>query len=306
MARAVKVTAVVLNWKRPDDTIACVDSLRASDPAPEVIVVDNASGDDSLERLRAAGIDPIAHERNDGYAGGNNVGIRRALEGDPDAVLVLNNDVVVAPEAVGELARALGHGTGITAPLSLLPDGRIDFYTARVDLRNMALVARGRDEPEPTPPLTEPVETDYATGSAMMVDAGLLRRLGGFDDRFFLVWEDVDLCLRALKMAARCLVVPAARVMHARSASFGGDGSALYKYFFVRNSYLVLGEHGRWPWRTRTRKLIDRRYDGWATDPRDPVAARAIARGLADGRAGRFGPPPDDLADDLAAAAGSA
>lgn len=305
----MKVTAVVLNWRRPEDTIACVCALQASDPAPEVIVVDNASADGSVEAIRAAfpGLPLIENERNDGYAGGNNAGIARALAGAPDAVLIVNNDVLVGPGDIATMTAELGGSYGIVAPLSLLAErpGVIDFYTARVDLRNMALIARGRDEPEPEPPLAQPVETDYATGSAMLIDAGLLRRLDGFDDRFFLVWEDVDLCIRARRLGARCLVVPAARVLHGRSISFGGDGSPLYKYFFARNSFLILAKHGRWPWRARTRRLIERRYEGWADDPGDPVAARAIGRGLADGRAGRFGPPPEDLVASLADPAGS-
>jgi hypothetical protein len=295
----VRVVAVVLNWRRPEDTIACVASLRAGTVVPQIIVVDNASGDASVEAIRAAhpDITLIEHVRNDGYAGGNNVGIARALAGDAEAVLVLNNDVEVAPDALEVLTAAQGGSYRITAPLSVLAGspGVIDFYTARVDLRNMALIARGRDEPEPDPPFRDPVESDYATGSAMLIDADLLQTLGGFDERTFLVWEDVDLCLRARRAGARVLVAPAARVRHARGASFGADGSPLYKYFFVRNSFLILAEHGRWPWRARTRALIERRYEGWAGDPRDPVAARAIALGLEHGRTGRFGPPPPEL-----------
>lgn len=297
----MKIVAVVLNWRRADDTIACVRALDAG----EVIVVDNASGDDSIERISAAcpGAQVLAHHTNAGYAGGNNVGIAAALERGPDAVAILNNDVVVQPGALSIMAEHLRGSTGIVAPLSLLADtpGVIDFYTARVDLRNMALLARGRDEPEPDPPLTEPVPTDYATGSAMLIEARLLRKLGGFDERFFLVWEDVDLSLRARAAGARILVVPRARVRHGRSRSFGIDGSPLYKYFFVRNSFLVVDEHVRWPWRKRTQALIDRRYQGWANTPGDPQAAAAIALGLEHGRARRFGPPPEDLAARLAA-----
>jgi glycosyltransferase involved in cell wall biosynthesis len=282
----VNVTAVVLNWRRADDTIACVRALDVD----RVIVVDNASGDDSIDKIVAAcpGAELVANERNDGYAGGNNVGIARALDGRPDAVLILNNDVVVQPDAIPILAQHLRGTTGIVAPLSLLDgtDGVIDFYTARVDLRHMALVARGRDEPEPSPPLTEPVVTDYATGSAILIEAELLRRLGGFDDRFFLVWEDVDLSLRA-------------RVRHGRSRSFGSDGSPLYKYFFARNSFLIVDKHVRWPWRGRTRALIERRYESWSRQPGDEAAARAIGLGLEHGRAGLFGPPPAEVVSAL-------
>lgn len=301
-----RVTAVVLNWRRADDTIACVRSLADHAPDVDVTVVDNASGDGSLERIRAAfpSVTLIEHDRNDGYAGGNNVGIASALEADPDAVLILNNDVVVEPGTVQGLVPWLGRGWGIVAPLSLKADDPTicDFFTARVDLRNMALLAQGRDEPWPGS--VEPRQTDYATGSAMLIDACLLRALGGFDERFFLVWEDVDLCLRAQRMGARVLTVPDAKVLHGRGRSFGGDGSPLFKYFFVRNSFLVLERHGRWPWKRRTHRMIERRYRGW-TEQRDgdAAAARAIALGLEHGLANRYGPPPDELTGPVAGSA---
>ena len=301
----MRITAVVLNWKRPEDTIACVRSLAETAPDVEVIVVDNASGDGSVERIRDAlpDVTLIENGANDGYAGGNNVGIARALEGTPEALLILNNDVVVQPGAVEAMAEHLQRPVGMVAPLSLLADRPdvIDFYRARVDLRNMALIAPGRDDTLPDRGLTEVVETDYVTGSAMLIHADLVRSIGPFDERYFLVWEDVDLSLRARAAGARLVVEPRARVLHGRSASFGQDGSPLYKYFFVRNSFLIVAEHLRWPWRTRTRAMIERRYEGWVDAGDDPLASRAIAMGLADGRAGRFGPPSDEVRAALAA-----
>lgn len=292
-----RIAAVVLNWRRADDTIAAVRALRADASDVDVIVVDNASEDGSADAIAAAlpEVTLIRNERNEGYAGGNNAGIAAALERDPASILILNNDAIVQPGCL-EALRARRRGVwGIVAPVSFLADRPdvIDFWVARVDLPNMALIAPGRDEPWPG--YTEPEETDYATGSAVLVDADLLRRIGPFDERFFLVWEDVDLCLRARRAGARCLVTPDARVLHGRSRSFGGDGSPLFKYFFVRNSFLVLERHGRWPWKRRTRAMIERRYRGWVQQAGGSDDGRAIAEGLEHGLAGRFGPPPASL-----------
>lgn len=296
----MKVVAVVLNWKRAEDTITCIRSLIETSPETGIIVVDNASGDGSAEKIRAAfpGIALIQNERNLGYAGGNDTGIRAALDQGADAVLLLNNDIIVEADCVRVLTAALRAGAGIAGPLSLLPDGRVDFHVASVDVRNMAVHAHGRDDAWRGADLPE--QTDYVTGSAMLIRASLLHTIGGFDERYFLVWEDVDLCFRARAAGARCLVVPQARVTHRRSASFGGDDSPLFKYFFVRNSFLFLAAHGAWWWKRRSRRMLMNRYRGWLDQPQTTPAMRvAIARGLADGMAGTFGAAPQDLLDAL-------
>lgn len=289
------IVAVVLNWRRPDETIACVRSLQETAPGVEVVVVDNASRDGSVEAIRASlgGITLIENEANLGYAGANNVGARAALDRGADAVLVLNNDVLVTPGCVEALAAVLATEGGIVSPLSLSaeqPD-RIDFFRARVDLRNVALLAEGRGEPRSGVFATEPLRSDYATGSALLV-ARELAADGPFDERFFLVWEDVDLSLRA----RGATIVPTAEVLHRGGVSFGEQRTAspLYQYCFVRNSFLIVRKHLGWPFKTATLRRIEKRYRGWV-EQAEPAVARAIALGIEHGLAGRYGAPPDEL-----------
>lgn len=308
----MKVTAVVLNWRRPDDTIACVRSIRETSPETEVIVVDNASGDGSAERLSGELPDMllIANEANLGYAGGNNVGIRSALERGADGIFVVNNDTIVLPGCIEGLTaliedwRRAGHA-GVFAPLSLRADDpeTIDFFKATVDLWNVALLTPWRGQR--TMPEHE-TDTDYATGSALMIDRLVFDDVQPFDERFFLVWEDVDFCLRARRAAhgRRAVADPSARVLHRGGPSFGPDGhrSPLYQYFFVRNSFLIVSEHvPRWR-RARTRRMLERRYRGWiAKAERGSALERALTLGLEHGLARRWGPPPDEIASVSAA-----
>src|SRR5262249_4020202 len=98
------VTIVVLNWNRRDDTLVCLESLRQADlGGARVLVVDNGSRDGSVEAIRAAfpEVDVLALPRNEGYAGGNDAGMRWALERGAEAVLLLNNDTRVAPDFLG-------------------------------------------------------------------------------------------------------------------------------------------------------------------------------------------------------------
>ena len=298
----MRISALILNWKRPDETIRCLDSLRAHAPGVDVLVVDNASGDDSVARIRAAHPWVTIHEndRNAGYAGGNDAGFRVLLAQTtdrPDAVLVLNNDVEVLPGCVEALQAAAeaDPGRGLFAPVSLMRDDPeiLDFHRARIDLANLAVHALGRGERRDP---TEDVESDYAPGSAFLIRRPALERLGGFHEDFFLVWEDVDLSLRAAKSGfGKTLVVADARVLHEGSVTFGGAESPLYRYFYVRNSYLLIRRHLSGLRRWRTERLLDRRYRGWVAKTDEPRLKAAIALGIEHAQANRFGPTPPEL-----------
>lgn len=296
----MRIAAVILNFRRADDTIACVRSLHADAPDVPPIVVDNGSGDGSDERIVAAlnDVDLIRTGANLGYAGGNNIGIAAALNGDADAVLVLNNDLTLQPGCVAALTTALSRHPdwGIAAPLSLLEgDGDIvDFATGRVVLDHVALIAEGRDEPRGDR-FTGDATTEYVTGSAMLIRRDVLERVGRLDERFFLVWEDVDFSLRARAAGYGLGMTPQAIVRHARSASFGDEASPLQRYFFVRNPYLLLRKHLRPPRRWIAEARATRRYLAWSKTGPDPLR-RAIKLGMRHGLQSRFGPPPSELA----------
>lgn len=297
----MRIVAVVLNFRRPEDTIDCVRSLAADAPRAEAIVVDNGSGDGSAERIAEAlpGVELIRSDANRGYAGGNNLGIRRALAAGADAVLILNNDVTLEAGCVGALERALDEhpGWGVASPLSLLagPGEIVDFFTGQVFLEHAALRVPGRDEPL-AGRFSAHAESDYTTGSALLVRRAVFARAGLFDERFFLVWEDVDFSLRARAAGWVLGATPHAVVRHARSATFGDEASPLQRYFFVRNPYLLLRKHLRPPVRWRAEARATRRFLAWMRETSDPAIRRALSLGIRHGLAGRFGPPPPTLA----------
>ncbi|MCA1832376.1 MAG: glycosyltransferase family 2 protein [Actinomycetota bacterium] len=295
----MRISAIIVNYGRAADTIACVESLRADAPHVRAIVVDNpspAGDDDRLERGLPEDAVLLRSDTNLGYAGGNNLGIRRALRDDPQAVLIVNNDVILEPGCVDALTAALDRHPdwGVAAPLSLLArdPGIVDFYTAEVDVPHIALRARGRDESVTNVPPGD-AASDYVTGSAMLLRRSALEKTGFFDERFFLVWEDVDLCLRLARDGFQCGVTTNARVLHARSASFGGDASPLHRYFFARNSFLVVRKHLKGPARYEAEAFGARRYARWGMGTK--LLHRAIRRGLRDGLLGRWGPAPSFL-----------
>lgn len=242
-AARVPITAIVVNWHDWPKTEEAVDSLRASTAAPgapavavAVLVVDNESRE-PVPPL-PAGVEVIRSARNLGYAGGNNAGIRQALASTPPPayIAIINNDAVVAPDMLSELAGYLaGHPeVGAAAPVLTEPDGRHASSGGRWGFWRLARWAAA-------PPTPRPV--DFAIGAALVVPAAVMASAGGFDERFFHYGEDLDFCLRLARQGYRVVVVPRARAVHAGHNSLGRRQDQL-AYYAVRNAWLFAKKHG--------------------------------------------------------------
>lgn len=282
----MRVIAVVLSWNGREDTLACLRSLEAEDV--EVIVVDNASEDGTADAVTGAEL--ILNERNLGYAGGMNVGIRRALERGADAVLLLNNDVEVEPGAVAALVRALD-GAGAVCPVIVFADDpdRVWYSGASFDPR------RGYNGRHRTDLPAGAVETDRACGAAVLVPRDALEQVGLFDESLFAYAEDTDWSLRARAAGFPLLVEPRSRVRHKVSASTGGEGSESALYYGTRNGLAVAERHaplepiGTW----RRRAVILLAHAAQAILARRPARISAVVSGWRDFRRGRFGARPE-------------
>ncbi len=245
------VAIVVLNWNGADDTLACLNSLAAlTYPNFNVIVVDNGSTDDSLDKLRTYSshypLVLLETGRNLGYAGGNNVGTRHALEHDADFVLVLNNDTTVAPDLLEQLVGAARRNpdTGVFSARVMYFDNpdKVWFDGARWNESSLQLEWPGQGARE-TEIDTIDHDTDYACGAALFFRAEVARQIGLLDESFFLVWEEVDWCFRARKAGWRNIVVATAKIWHKIGVSFGSESSPLRTYFSVRNELLWFSRH---------------------------------------------------------------
>jgi GT2 family glycosyltransferase len=281
-----KVVAVVLSWNGREDTLACLRSLEGE--KVDVIVVDNASEDGTADAVTGAEV--IRNERNLGYAGGMNVGIRRALELGADAVLLLNNDVEVEPGAV-EMLVAAAAGAGAVCPVVVFADDpeRVWYAGARFDPR------RGYNGRHRTELPAAAVETSRICGAAVLMPRHSLECVGLLDESLFAYAEDADWSLRARAAGLPLVVEPRSRVRHKVSASTGGEGSASALYYSTRNVLAVserhapLGGLGTW----RRRAVVVLAHAGQALLARRPGRIRAVLEGARDFRRGRSGPRPD-------------
>jgi hypothetical protein len=246
MTAARSVWIVVLNWNGLSDTLACLESLRALHYAKRrIIVVDNGSTDGSVAALRSAGspfaIELIEAGKNLGYAGGNNLGIRYALDRGADFVLILNNDTTVDPMLLDELVGAAERhpDVGCFGPWIFYmqePD-RLWFTGSEWEPAAAAFTAPWKGRLASELP-NETMSTEYVCGAALFFRATVARQVGLFDERFFLVCEDSDWCFRVRRAGFGCVTVPSARVWHKIGTSFGSEASPLRTYFSVRNKLL--------------------------------------------------------------------
>jgi GT2 family glycosyltransferase len=279
--------AVVLNWNRGDDTLEALASLEGV-PA---ICVDNGSTDGSDARVEAAfpDVELLRTGANLGFAGGNNAGIRRALERGADWVLLLNNDAVAEPGLVEALERAAAArpDAGLLACKVLSGDGReVQYAGARFNARlgySGRVETTGRDELR---------DTGRADGAALAVSRLAAERAGVLDDQLFMYVEDVDWSLRILRAGFAVVLVPDARVRHKGSGSTGGRASTTNLYYDTRNTIVVAERHAPLPRGVRALRrgaVVGAHLAQAVTHPHRVAAARAVLAGWRDARAGRLG-----------------
>jgi GT2 family glycosyltransferase len=220
------VAVVIPSWNSLDLLPRCLDSLRAQGEEIELLVVDNGSGDGSVEYLRREGVPHVALPANVGFAAAVNLGVART---GAAVVLVLNADTVLEPGSVGTLLAALDRepGLGGVQPRILqLEQGRPpEVATARLYSAGQALGADGRavevaaGEAQ-SPAWLEPRPLFGVCGAACLLRRVAFEELGGYDERYVSFYEDVDLNVRAQVAGWDFAYVPEAVVWHVGNASW--------------------------------------------------------------------------------------
>ena len=242
------VCAVVINWNRPDDTLLCLASLRRQEGIfnLEPIVIDNGSSDNSVERIRNAfpGIELLEAGRNVGFASGMNLGIRQALKRGADYALLLNNDTIADPAMLDQLLKQAASGVGLMAPAIFYADQPDRIWSVGGGFSSILLEATGNHGRHRLLP-DRPVERGFLSGCALLIHREVFEKVGLFDERFFMYYEDLDFCLRAQR-AGYCLwLVPKARLWHKVSLSSGGANSPAERYHMAFSSALYFRKYAR-------------------------------------------------------------
>jgi GT2 family glycosyltransferase len=235
------VYAVVLNWCKPEETNKCLTSLlNSSYPNLEIVIVDNASTDDSIERISKEFplLKLIISEKNGGYASGMNIGVKYALENKAKYVLLTNNDMLFDKnflEPLVELAES-NPRNGIISPKVLYRQNPIKIYCAGGEFNKLKCVAinkyRGKNSNDFGNEIREIIS---AEGSCLLASKEVFLKVGMLNEEYFMYYEDLDFSLKVRKYF-KLLYMPKSNVYHEVGAgSNWRDFSSLYYYYFSRN-----------------------------------------------------------------------
>ncbi len=259
---------VIVNYKTPALTLDCVASLFAGTLLPDqVIVVDNNSQDGSYEHIlhhvqrlsQHEEIAVIPAATNAGFGAGNNLGFQHALQGLPGLthVVLINPDATAHPELLATLMARFDHSPniGIVGGAIVDEQGRSapaahTFPSALGELERGAefgplskLLAKWRVTPEQP---TEAAVCDWVSGACMAIRRETYSAVQGFDEEFFLYFEEVDFCARAAKAGWACWYEPLAVVTHLEGASTGikALGQRRPGYWYDSRRRLLVKLHG--------------------------------------------------------------
>jgi GT2 family glycosyltransferase len=258
-----RVVAVVLNWNAWPDTIECVESLLASKHVPrQIVICDNGSRDDSIARLKqwgatqkgfvsiagdAALSDPapdaplvlVELPYNGGYAYGNNIGLRYAIDvAGAEFVWILNNDTVVERDALERMLAVADSNArvGIVGSKLLrhdIPDtiqAMGGGYIIPVLCHDTQLGGGSKASKADS----EAIPLDHLVGASLLIRAEAVREVGLIDESYFLYREETDWCIRMRRAGWKLYCCPGAIVWHKQSHSIGFK-SPLHDYYAVRN-----------------------------------------------------------------------
>jgi GT2 family glycosyltransferase len=234
--------------------------------------LDNASSDGSADAIRADFPDALVVElsENLGYAGNNNVGIRVALGEGADWVLVLNEDVVLAPDAISQMVEvgANDEACGFVGPLVYHSNEPTKIQSAGGILgRDWVSRHRGQNEADGGQ-FAVPQQAEWISGCAIMVRREVVEQVGMLDERFYYYWEETEWCLRARRAGWKVWVAPQAKVWH-KGVQSDYRPSPDVTYYWARNWLLMLSKH-RAPVRAWLNALIvqGRCLFSWTVKPR--------------------------------------
>lgn len=256
------VFIILVNWNGKDDTLECLASLHQQTyPNRRILVVDNGSTDGSVEAIRAQypEVTILALSENRRFAGGNNIGIRRALEAGAEYVLLLNNDTTADRNMLRVLVGTMRSrpDAGMVAPkiyyyaaprILWYAGGAMSFWTGT--MRHVGIREEDRGQYDGLR------ETGYASGCCLLVAREVIGRIGLLDEAYFIYAEDADWSLRARRAGYRILFEPGAKIWHKISVSAGGHLSPFKLRHKFMSNLRFFSRYARWyhwltfPWLT--------------------------------------------------------
>jgi GT2 family glycosyltransferase len=292
------VYIVLVNYKGYKDTVECIESLnKINYDNYKVVVVDNASGDGSYEKLKAEYGEHIIIESQDniGFAGGNNIGIRLAMENQAEYVMLLNNDTIVHSEFLMHMVHCFknNQNVGIVGGKILYYDKRdiISHAGGYIDMFKYTTVHYGLNCHVEDPLFNTERAVGFISGCLMMIDCEIIKKFGLLTEDYFMYYEDTDYCARLSSAGYELRYTPQARIYHKVSMSSGGEESAFFLEWNTRNRMIFMerykGNAGKFKRMASKLYFYSTRYVRCArySISGNGEKAKAIAKGIKAGKA---------------------
>lgn len=225
-----RTCTIIVSYRGSTDSVNCIRSLLQSQSPVEIVVVDTTPDDPELKAALdfASGVTLLRARSNIGFGRGNNLAIRWALAHSRcEFIFLLNNDTVVFPETIRTLEQAMTAqpNVGIAIPrIGYLDNPETLWYGGGdVDWRRASVFTPGINGSATATLAMSERDVTFATGCALFLRRSVLEQLGGFDSRFFMYEEDVELCLRAAASNIRIRYIPQAFLLHRTQGSSRSD-----------------------------------------------------------------------------------
>lgn len=242
------VCIILINYNGKVDTEECVKSIKKNLADFKIIIVDNNSTTGRVEYndvIDEKSCEIIYLDDNIGFAAGNNVGLQRAKELNPEYYFILNNDTIIADDCLEKLISKSQKESDryvITTKIVYFDEPGMIWYGGCSYNKNAgeykSLGFRQNDSEE----YNIESEVDYITGCAMFIPAHILDTVGFMSEEYFLYYEDADYCERIKKASARMLYYPDVTILHKESRSTK-RGSDMYNYYIIRNYLFFISKY---------------------------------------------------------------
>ncbi len=232
---------ITLNWNGYEDTSELLNSLKKiNSPEFKVFVVDNNSTGDDVQKLELnynGFIDILKCDSNLGFAGGNNVGIKQALNENADFILLINNDTVVEPDFLKVLMDKIDSETdiGIVAPQINYYNNPNKIWSAGGKIKKIRSSGFARGDIYEKDISTNDRFVDFVSGCCMLIKKEVFQKVGLFDEKFFLYVEDADFCYRVRKAGYKILIASLSKIFHKIHNSTQNELQTIPLYYTTRN-----------------------------------------------------------------------
>ncbi|PIS09589.1 hypothetical protein COT75_00065 [Candidatus Beckwithbacteria bacterium CG10_big_fil_rev_8_21_14_0_10_34_10] len=243
----MKLAIIIVNFNSYPYILDCLLSLKKADKRGvkcKIILVDNNSKDESVKAISKnfPQVDIIKNRKNLGFAKANNVAIKKALKEKFDYIFLLNPDTKVEENFLEPLIQLIksNRKIGIVSPALKEKRNGKTIYTLGAKFNRVLGKTEHLYLKENSINSLKPQEEELVSGCAMLVKTSVFKKIGLFDEKFFLYFEDTDFCLRAFKIGFKIYSVPQSVVFHQPSTSLGEISFKKAWHIFISNAFFTI------------------------------------------------------------------